>query len=480
MPTTIVWFRHDLRLADHPALHAAATRGAVVPVFLWTPEEEGRWAPGGAHAWWLHHSLASLDGALRERGLRLVLQRAPSDAALRRLAAETGADAVYWNRRYEPHLAARDEAVHRVLRDDGIAIETFESQILHDPDGVETTSGGPYHVFTPFWKKLKATLDVAPPLPAPDLSAAHAPPAWRDALALEDVPLRPEVRDGVDWAGGLRDTWTPGEFAAHERLQYALDHILPDYATTRNRPDLDGTSRLSPYLHHGELSIRQVWTAVTDWAASNGAHEEAEPYLQELAWREFSYHMLYHYPNTPSENYRAKFDDFGWQDEETTLARWQQGRTGYPIVDAGMRQLWDTGWMHNRVRMIVASFLTKDLMIGWWHGADWFWDTLVDGNLANNTMGWQWSAGSGVDAQPFFRIFNPVSQGERHDPDGDYVRRWIPELADLPTRYLHQPWAAPDDVITAAGVRLGTNYPAPMVDHGDARDRAMAAYDAIR
>lgn len=481
MPTTLVWFKHDLRLADHPALHAAAERGAVVPVFLWTPDEEDRWAPGGAHCWWLHYSLTSLDTTLRNRGSCLILRREPSEAALRDLIDATGADAVYWNRRYEPHLLDRDNAIRQSLHDDGIDATAFESQLLHNPNTVQTTSGGPYHVYTPFWKKLmKRPLEVDVPLPAPDFGAEHAPSDWPDSLALDDLSLLPEARDGVDWADGLRNTWAPGEAAAHKRLHHTLDHVLATYETDRDRPDRNGTSRFSPYLHHGELSPRQVWRAVSDWAAENGTHKAAEPFLQELVWREFSYHMLHHYPNTPTENYKSKFDDFPWETNNDWLARWQRGQTGYPIVDAGMRQLDATGWMHNRVRMIVASFLTKDLMIGWWHGADWFWDTLVDGNLANNTMGWQWSAGSGADAQPFFRIFNPVSQGERHDPNGNYVRRWIPELANLPNDVLHHPWNASKNTLAQAGVTLGVTYPEPIVDHSAMRDKALAAYDEIR
>lgn len=481
-PTTLVWFRHDLRLADHRALSVAAERGAVVPVFIWAPGEEAPWPPGGAQCWWLHHALQSLDADLRARGSRLILHAGDTLEQLRDLIQTTGADAVFWQRRYEPHLAARDAEITDALHEDGIETEAFEGQLLHDPDGVETTSGGPYHVYTPFWKKVTGNelLDTMPPLPAPDLGPSKAPQSWPESTPLEALNLLPEARDGVDWAGGLRAAWTPTEAAAHERLQHTLDHVIADYATTRNRPDLDGTSRLSPYLHHGALSPKQVWDAASSWADEHDAHDDADPFLQELVWREFSYHMLYHYPNTPSENYRDKFDDFRWQDNAAWLDRWQRGQTGYPIVDAGMRQLYETGWMHNRVRMIVASFLTKDLLIGWWHGARWFWDTLVDGNLASNTMGWQWSAGSGADAQPFFRIFNPISQGKRHDPNGTYVRRWIPELADVPTDHIHQPWNAPDHVLSEASVTLGDTYPAPIVDHSEMRDQAMAAYNAIR
>lgn len=479
MPTTLVWLRHDLRLADHPALVDAAEHGAVVPVFVWAPEEEGDWPPGSAHRWWLHHTLAALDADLRDRGARLVLRTGPSLDALRDVIDATGAEAVVWNERYAPPLAERDADVRDALEADGVAVRTFASRILHDPHEVKTTSGGSYHVYTPFWKKVygQGLLRTDKPLDVPSLTA---PDTWPASVDLDALELLPEQHGGGDWAAGLRAAWTPGEAAAHDRLQYTLDHIVEDYEATRNRPDLDGSSRLSPYLHHGELSPNQVWHAVATWADAHDAWEEAEPYLQELVWREFSYHMLVHYPHTPSETYKDKFKAFGWQDDPEALKRWQEGQTGYPIVDAGMRQLYATGWMHNRVRMIVGSFLTKDLLIWWQRGAEWFWDGLVDGDLASNTMGWQWSAGSGADAQPFFRIFNPVSQSERHDPDGAYIRRFVPELADLPDEALHAPWEADADVLEAAGVVLGETYPHPMVDHSEARDEAMARYDEVR
>jgi deoxyribodipyrimidine photo-lyase len=292
--------------------------------------------------------------------------------------------------------------------------------------------------------------------------------------------LTPEAQDGVDWAKGFDDAWTPGEQTAHERLDYFIDALLLDYDEMRNRPDRDGTSRLSPHLHHGEISPRQVWTAVDDWVQNAAMREAADAFLQEIAWREFSYHLLVHYPETPTEVLRDKYADFPWKDDGDALERWQHGQTGYPIVDAGMRQLWERGWMHNRVRMIAASFLSKDLLLPWQTGARWFWDTLVDADLANNTMGWQWSAGSGADAQPFFRIFNPVSQSERYDPEGAYIRRYVPELADLPTEHLHAPWDAPDDVLDAVGITLGETYPEPIVDHRVAREEALDAYETIR
>ena len=478
----LVWFRHDLRLADNPALHHAVERfAAVVPVFIWAPDEEGDWAPGGAHRWWLHESLRSLDADLREKGSRLILRSGSSLEQLRALIGATGADAVLWNTRYEPALRARDETIREALHDDGVSVHTYASRILHDPDVVRTGSGGPYKVYTPFWKKLgQLGFEVGEPLPTPRMGETKAPASWPESDDLDAFELTPEAQDGVDWAGEIRAAWTPGEAAAHDRLRHFVDALLIDYDDERNRPDHDGTSRLSPYLHHGELSPRQVWRAVDGWIANGAMREAAASYLSEIAWREFSYHMLYHFPETPTEPLRDKYADFPWDADDEALRRWQRGQTGYPIVDAGMRQLWRMGWMHNRVRMIVASFLTKDLLIPWQEGAAWFWDTLVDADLANNTMGWQWAAGSGADAQPFFRIFNPISQGERYDPDGMYVRRWVPELADLPAKHIHQPWNAPADVLADAGVELGTTYPEPIVDHSEARDRALAAYQEIR
>ena len=476
---TLVWLRHSLRLRDHPALVDAAEHGPVIPLFVWAPEEEGDWPPGGAAQWWLHHALQDLGERLRERGSRLILRTGPTLDALRDCIDATGADRVVWNRRYEPTLARRDAEVRAALEERGIETQVFESQILHDPSAVETTSGGPYHVFTPFWKKVRKEnrLDTRPPLGIPDLPA---PEAWPSSEPLEALPLTAEAQDGVDWAGGLRDTWTPTEAGAHERLQYTLDHVLGDYATARDRPDIDGTSRLSPYLHHGQISPRQVWHRMAEWADATGRHDDARPVLRQVVFREFSYHWLYHYPDTPTETYRDKFRNFPWRDDAEALARWKRGETGYPIVDAGMRQLYETGWMHNRVRMIVASFLTKDLMLHWRHGARWFWDTLVDADLASNTFNWQWTAGCGADAQPFFRVFNPISQSERYDPDGTYIRRYVPELVALPDDVLHAPWQTSEARLEALGVTLGTDYPRPMVDHGEAREDALAAYETVK
>jgi deoxyribodipyrimidine photo-lyase len=475
MPATLVWLRNDLRLADHAPLAHAAARGAVVPVFVWDPGAEGAFPPGGAHRWWLHHSLAALDADLRARGLRLTLRRGPAADALRRLAAETGADAVVWHTPVEPDLAAHAARVVADLAAHGLDARAFAGRLLHDPDDVQTGSGGFYKVFTPFWKKLQAELAVPAPLPAPALGADHAPAAWPGTLPLDDLGLTPLAQDGVDWGAGLDDTWTPGEAGAAERLAAFVAGPLDAYPDGRNVPAERGSSMLSPHLHWGEVSPRQIWHAVQ--ARADAPPEAARVFLSEIAWREFAAHVLHHVPQTPTEPLKPAYAAFPWRTDPDALRAWQRGRTGYPIVDAGMRQLWATGWMHNRVRMIVASFLTKDLLIPWQDGARWFWDTLVDGDLASNTMGWQWAAGCGADAQPFFRIFNPVSQGERFDAQGAYVRRWVPELASLPPKWIHRPWDAPEPVLRAAGVALGRTYPRPMVDHAEAR---RAALDALQ
>lgn len=478
VPTTVVWYRSALRVSDHPALTEAARRGAVVPLFLWAPEEDGEWAPGGAHRWWLRGSLAALDGALRERGSRLTVRRGPSLGALRRVLAETEADAVYAVASLEPAARRRDEETARRLRAGGVEVRFFPGRLLHDPDRVQTGSGGPYRVYSPFWRKFKEEVEVGPPLPAPDLAGA-APAAWPESLAVDDLALDAVDQDGVDWAGGMREAWTPGEAPAHDRLRAFLDERLGGYTEDRNQPAVMGTSSIEPHLRWGEISPRQVWAAVRERA--EGAGEEAvEKYLSEIAWREFSYHVLHHSPESPTAPLNASYRDFPHRDSEEDLLAWRRGQTGYPYVDAGMRQLWALGWMHNRVRMTAASFLTKDLLVRWQDGARYFWDTLCGADLANNTMGWQWAAGSGADAQPFFRIFNPVSQSQKHDPSGDYVRRWVPELADLPDKHLHAPWEAPEATLRKAGVELGRTYPAPIVVHAEARDRALAALAEMR
>jgi deoxyribodipyrimidine photo-lyase len=469
---TLVWFRRDLRLDDNPALAAAAARGAVVPVFIWAPDEETPWAPGAASRWWLHHALAAFGGALERAGAPLVIRRGPTLAALRAVAAEHGANHVVWNRLYEPAIVARDTAIKQALAGDGLEVESFNGGLLFEPLHVATKEGRPYQVFTPFWRAVLAREEPAEPQAAPRKLVA-APP--RRARGSESLPLdRLDLLPRIDWATTMESTWRPGEAPAAKRLAAFLANGLEAYGTDRDRPDRDGTSALSPHLHFGELSPRRVWHAVRAAAGGRPAARLTggpEVYLREIGWREFAAHLLFHFPHTTDAPLRADYARFPWQNDPVGLRAWQRGRTGFPVVDAGMRQLWATGWMHNRVRMIVASFLVKDLRISWLEGARWFWDTLVDADLAANTLGWQWAAGCGADAAPYFRIFNPTSQGERFDPDGGYVRRWVPELSRLAADDIHEP--------AAAGVRLGETYPEPIVDHAEARRLALDALKEV-
>jgi len=463
----VVWFRQDLRLADNPALTAAAATGrAVVPLYVLDDDTPGPWKPGGASRWWLYHSLAALDCALRAAGSQLVLRRGNAAAVVPAAAREAGATRVAWNRCDEPFAIRRDDAIAETLRASGIAAESFNAALLFEPWTVKTGSGGPYRVFTPFWRACLAAPAPQAPLPKPRRLAA--PKRWPSGERLGDWRLKPTR---PDWAAGFATVWQPGEEGARARLRGFVDQRLARYADGRDRPADEATARLSPHLHFGEIGPRQVWHAVRGRETGDAAAK----FLSEIGWREFAHHLLFHFPEMPMANLRDGFERFPWRSDAAALRAWQCGRTGYPTVDAGMRELWRTGWMHNRVRMIAASFLVKHLLIDWREGARWFWDTLVDADLANNSAGWQWVAGTGADAAPFFRIFNPVTQGEKFDAGGAYVRCWVPEIARLPDRWLHRPWAAPADVLANAGVRLGETYPAPIVDHGQARKRALAA-----
>lgn len=400
-----------------------------------------------------------------------------ADDGLLRLAGETRAKAVLWNRLAEPALAERDAKVESRLRSAGITVETFPGVLLREPASVANRKGGPFQVFTPFHRSHYETFAPEDPVRAP--KTLQAPPNWPSTVALDALGLEPVL----DWARGIRAAWNPGRKGAIAELGRFTDAALAGYPVGRDRPDRTGTSRLSPHLHFGEISPREVWSAVT-----RAAHERARPgqiagseaYLRQLVWREFGHHLLHHFPHTSEKPLRGEFLRFPWRRAGADLRAWQRGRTGYPIVDAGMRELWSTGWMHNRVRMIVASFLVKHLLVTWTEGARWFWDTLVDANLANNTLGWQWTAGCGADAAPFFRIFNPITQGRKFDPDGSYVRRWIPELGSVPAGWIHAPWEAPAPTLHAARVRLGRDYPKPIVDHAEARARALAAFASTR
>lgn len=472
-PVSLVWFRDDLRLDDHPALAEAASAGPVAALYVL---DEVNLRPfGGAARWWLHHSLTALAADLAARGVSLILRRGDARSIVPEVAALLGAGGVYWSRRYDDRSIAVDTAVKASLKAAGCTAKSFNGALMVEPWEVQTGSGGPYKVFTPFWRAARPLALSRPPIPTPRLTGAQVLVA---SETLEDwalLPTRP------DWAGGLRAAWVPGEAGALERARAFVAGALKGYAAKRNLPAVAGTSRLSPHLRFGEISPRRVWALIADRLADEPSlQDDADVLASELGWREFSYGLVHHFADFPRQSWKADFDRFPWADDGQALEAWRRGRTGYPIVDAGMRELWTTGWMHNRVRMIVASFLTKDLLIDWRVGERWFWDTLVDADPANNAAGWQWVAGSGADASPFFRIFNPITQGEKFDPKGDYVRRWVPELAAMPADWIHKPWEAPSHVRHRAGVILDENYPKPIVDHGMARQRALDALKETR
>jgi deoxyribodipyrimidine photo-lyase len=470
MSIAIVWFRRDLRLADNAALHhACAHHETVLPLYIHAPQEEGNWGLGGASRWWLHHALHALDKDFRRHHGALHIRQGDSLAMLLEAVKQSGAEAVYWNRLYEPASIARDTQIKAALRAQGVAVHSFGGALWHEPWAIATQEGQPYRVFTPFWRKLRPQVEAIEPLPVP--SPLRVMPL-KSGESLSALALLPTIA----WDKGMRDAWAPGEKGAHGMLELFADDAAGDYAVARDLPWRHGTSRLSPHLHFGEITPRQIFHDLGAMfrARDRKRRPDLEPFLRELGWREFAHHLLYHFPATPTENFNPRFQAFSWApDNQGELQRWQQGRTGIPFVDAGMRELWHTGWMHNRVRMIVASFLTKNLRQHWLHGARWFWDTLVDADLANNTLGWQWVAGCGADAAPYFRVFNPVTQGQKFDPKGVYLRRWLPELADAPDACVHEPWKD-------AALLKRSGYPAPMVDLGESRQAALATYQALR
>jgi deoxyribodipyrimidine photo-lyase len=471
MPPIIVWFRQDLRLSDNPALdHAVQSGRPVICLYILDRKFGGSWSPGAASRWWLHKSLESLDDGLRGKGARLILRSGDAGCVLRALVEETGAQAVVWNRCYEPFAVARDTALKDELARTGIDVRNFNSALLYEPWEVKTATGRPYRVFTPYWRTASMAGAPLKPVRAPERIGS-----FDGCLASEHLASWELLPHAPDWAAGLRAEWTPGERGAQQRLDMLLARG-GDYSADRDRPDIEGTSRLSPHLHWGEISPRQVWHAVS---AHRGIFNGADKFLSELGWREFSYHLLFFNPHMPDEALDARFRRFPWRKGESDYRAWTRGRTGIPIVDAGMRELWTTGWMHNRVRMIAASFLIKHLGIDWRRGEAWFWDTLADADLANNAQGWQWVAGCGADAAPFFRIFNPVLQGRKFDPEGTYIRRWVPELARLPLKYVHAPWEADPASLAGSGIKLGDNYPLPLVDLAAGRDRALASFRAL-
>lgn len=466
---TVYLLRNDLRLFDNPALSAAAKSGEVIPLYV---QPTGL---GAASRWWLHHSLQSLMKEFAEYQCALILREGEAVQHVLDVVDKSGAERVVWNRVYTPEGMELGKTLKTVLEEKGIQSQSFNGQLLHEPTRVKTQQGTPFKVFSPFWKSCRALLNPPEPLLVPKItpSSLQVP-----SDALPDWRLLPK---NPDWAGGLRERWNPGEVGAQQRLRIFLEHAIHHYKDGRDVPAKEATSMLSPHLAFGEISARQIWHEVNDARQAGVVTDaNANKFISELGWREFSYYLLTHFPDIPEQAFNAKFQEFPWQNNDQLLTAWQQGKTGYPIVDAGMRELWHTGYMHNRVRMIVASFLTKHCLVHWREGADWFWDTLVDADLANNSASWQWVAGCGADAAPYFRIFNPLLQSEKFDANGEYLRRWVPELKALPNKWIHKPWEANDEVLAAANVELGVDYPAPVVDHASAREAALSAYQDIK
>ena len=478
--TTVVLYRLDLRLDDHPPLTYAASRGRVVPVYIGADGNSGSARPtGGASKWWLHHALGSLADALDKLGSPLVLRQGNPAQELEALCKAVGADQVAIHESIDPAQQPLDDQLDDQLARSNIELVRFEPSLLWPIGSVLTGSAQPYKVFTPFWNRAKST-PVEPPIERP--RAIHPPEHTPDSLPIEALGLL----DDVDWAAGLRARWNPGEPNAISALDDFVQHRIDQYHESRDQLFHDqqakpAWSALSAPIHFGELSVRRIWHTIQS-RCKNAIEHNPGPlaYARQLAWHDFAAHLLNHFPHTCDQPFRKEFKRFPWATNPDHLARWQTGRTGYPIVDAAMRQLWHEGTMPNRARMIVASFLCKHLLISWKEGEAWFWNTLVDADLANNTFGWQWVAGCGADAAPYFRIFNPITQGKKFDPQGSYVRRWVPELADLPDTLIHTPWLAPPLARQASGITLGETYPFPIVDHKDARAKALDAFATLK
>lgn len=468
----IVWFRKDLRILDHPAFWEASKRGEVIPVYIWSPEEEKEHQLAEASKWWLHYSLKAFSERLVQQGLQLIIRQGDSLSVLKEILCESQAKAVYFNERYEPLIRKRDQQIKSILMAENIQVKSFHGNLLFDPESIANHQGHPYKVFTPFWKHcIKKSIPAPLPLP----SNIYSSKKKLYSLEVDDLGLV----SGIQWHKKLLRYWTPGEIGAMDQWQFFINEKMVDYNSKRDDLEQYHVSRLSPHLAFGELSPRWIWYNLLNYEMNERADHGAS-FIRQLIWREFSYHQLINNPECIGTSIRSEYIHFPWEDDENLLLLWKKGKTGYPLVDAGMRELWETGYMHNRVRMVVASFLVKHLLIPWTKGADWFKETLVDFDLANNTMGWQWVSGCGVDAAPYFRIFNPVLQGEKFDRDGYYVRRWVPELAAIPNQYIHQPWKAPKEMLYGLGIVLGRTYPYPIIEHSYARQRALDAYHSIQ
>jgi deoxyribodipyrimidine photo-lyase len=467
-----------LRLDDNPALFAAAQTGLVTALYVLDDSGESGRPLGGAARWWLHHSLAALTRDFESHGVRLILRKGPAARVVPEVARALGATSLHWNRRYYAWSKPLDQNIKETLTKEGIAVTSHKGNVLSEPWEIKTGSGGYFKVFTPFFRAAQPHCDAWAEMAHGVPQMTGGPDAHVASDALSDWGLLPTK---PDWSAGLASTWTPGRAGAQANLERFVSSSIKGYKDNRNIPSIIATSRLSPHIKFGEISIRRVWNAARAVMRQNpDLQEDGQTFLSELGWREFSTQLIYHYEDFPDESWKAEFRRFPWQADPKALTAWQKGQTGYPIVDAGMRELWATGWMHNRVRMIVGSLLVKHLLQDWRAGETWFWDTLVDADIANNAAGWQWVAGSGADASPYFRIFNPMTQGENFDPKGIYVRKWVPELSRLPDSLIHRPFDAPPEILAASGVRLGTTYPRPIIDHARGRQRALDALASLK
>ena len=469
---SIFWFRQDLRLADNPGLSEAISKGIVLPIYIYDDINSNEYEMGSASKWWLHNSLEKLNDSLNNK---LSVYKGDALKIIESLTKSYDVESISWNRCYEPWRIKRDKNIKSEIEKKGIEVNTFNGSLLWEPFNILKTDGTPYRVFSPYYRK--GCLNAAPPripLKSPEISSLFKDEY--NKLTIEDLSLIPKVH----WFDEMEKLWKPGEVGAQEKLYDFLDDGLVGYKEGRNFPSQKNVSQLSPHIHLGEISPNQVWYAAKQKEDETGIEKDLAHFLSELGWREFSYNLLYHFPTLPRENLQKKFDNFPWQENTDFSDKWKKGHTGYPIVDAGMRELWQTGYMHNRVRMIVGSFLVKNLLLHWHEGEKWFWDCLIDADLASNSASWQWVAGSGADAAPYFRIFNPISQGIKFDPDGEYTKKFLPELKDLPIKYLYSPWEAPADVLEQANIKLGENYPKPIVDLKESREKALDAFDKIR